>query len=64
VINDKGAYFLLVLEGNRYDGDASLKYDNAESARKAAQRDANNFPNLTRRLFKMLPGVDPIEIEW
>jgi hypothetical protein len=62
VINDKGAFYLLIID----TGEVLLNnsYDNAESARKAAQEDAEAFPERTRRLFKMLPGVDPIEVMW
>lgn len=62
MINDKGAFYLLIID----TGEVLLNntYDNAESARKAAQEDAHVYPDRTRRLFKILPGVDPIEVMW
>ena len=55
--NDKGAFFLLDL------GDGLVKtHDNAEAARKEARQDELLNPNNTRRLFKVLPYSDPIEI--
>jgi len=68
MLNDKGAYFELHLieEGDPWVDEIPesmyFTYDNAEAARKAAHLDERNFPDRTRRLYKILPGHDPIEI--
>jgi len=59
--NDKGAFFELHLIEPDIET-MFFTYDNAEAARKGARLDELVFPERTRRLYKILPGHDPIEI--
>jgi len=55
--NDKGAFFLADFGDGRV-----LSYDNAEAARKVLRADAEVSPDMPRRLWKVLPYHDPVEI--